>query len=430
MRVGNSNIKDILIGENPIVKIYKGLEVVWKRKELPDGYRQVAYLESAGTQWIDTGYLVKSNTIIEFDFQSTKEYGDTYEVFFGTQVDASLGGRCYIVAGAQQNLQINYPRNAYTYASPNSNGTYGRNSADTYPYAFWSSLRSLYTMNISRRTIQVDDRTWNFSSYMTEDFVTPTNSLYLLTRNNNGVPYNYCAKGKLYGFKIKEDEELIMDLIPCLDDEYVPCMYDTVSKETFYNSGTGIFEWGDETDIPENYTRLSYLESTGTQYIDTGINADNKLGFETRMSYNSGRFGAHNIINSITHRHHFYDNGYWGFGVTSTYYGGLHQIDTPYKVSCNFYNDYKYIDNDGMTNELPNTAFDTEVNFYLFRRNGLYPMNFTGKIYYFKMTYENILVRDFIPCLDENNKPCLYDRVTQRTFYNAGTGEFLYGEIN
>ena len=34
---------------------------------------------------------------------------------------------------------------------------------------------------------------------------------------------------------------LLFNGIPCLDDNNVPCMYDTISGDTFYNQGTGTF---------------------------------------------------------------------------------------------------------------------------------------------------------------------------------------------
>ena len=42
--------------------------------------------------------------------------------------------------------------------------------------------------------------------------------------------------------------------------------------------------------------------------------------------------------------------------------------------------------------------------------------------------YENdILVRDFIPCIrKQDNKPGLYDIVNNVFYTNQGTGEFLY----
>lgn len=33
-------------------------------------------------------------------------------------------------------------------------------------------------------------------------------------------------------------------LVPCLDADGVPCLYDLISKTAFYNQGTGSFIWG------------------------------------------------------------------------------------------------------------------------------------------------------------------------------------------
>ena len=49
-----------------------------------------------------------------------------------------------------------------------------------------------------------------------------------------------------------------------------------------------------------------------------------------------------------------------------------------------------------------------------------------GRVYEFKVYDGEALVRDFIPVLDKNDVPCLYDKVSEELFYNQGTGEFLY----
>ena len=38
------------------------------------------------------------------------------------------------------------------------------------------------------------------------------------------------------------------------------------------------------------------------------------------------------------------------------------------------------------------------------------------------------LVRNFVPSIDRAYRPCMYDTVTKQSFYNQGTGEFLYKE--
>ena len=49
------------------------------------------------------------------------------------------------------------------------------------------------------------------------------------------------------------------------------------------------------------------------------------------------------------------------------------------------------------------------------------------RLWSFKITNNGSIVKLFIPVLDENNVPCLYDRVNKTYHYNIGTGSFLYG---
>lgn len=176
--------------------------------------------------------------------------------------------------------------------------------------------------------------------------------------------------------------------------------------------------------LPSEYQQIEYIESTGTQYIDTGVNADNKMGIETKLLWKYGRFGAYQSTNNA--RYHLYDNGTFGFGISDNFYGVKHEEREIYTIKCNFYNNYKYIDNGVETNTLPNTAFDTSLSFWLFRRNP--SLIFTGRIYYFKITYENELVRNMIPCYRKSDNVIgMYDLVTNTFFTNAGTGEFLKG---
>jgi hypothetical protein len=46
---------------------------------------------------------------------------------------------------------------------------------------------------------------------------------------------------RLFTAKITQGATVIHDLVPVLDDTGTPCMYDKVSKQCFYNKGTGSF---------------------------------------------------------------------------------------------------------------------------------------------------------------------------------------------
>lgn len=62
----------------------------------------------------------------------------------------------------------------------------------------------------------------------------------------------YKGGGKFGVAKIYEGENLVFNAIPSLDQSGKPCMFDTVTKQPFYNQGTGEFgyELMDGTYVP------------------------------------------------------------------------------------------------------------------------------------------------------------------------------------
>jgi hypothetical protein len=74
--------------------------------------------------------------------------------------------------------------------------------------------------------------------------------------------------------------------------------------------------------------------------------------------------------------------------------------------------------------------FDTTINLWLLGRNSnnnSLKKYAKCKLYSCKMWYSNALVRDFIPCKNNNNEIGLYDLVSQTFFGNDGTGDFIAG---
>ena len=72
---------------------------------------------------------------------------------------------------------------------------------------------------------------------------------------------------------------------------------------------------------------------------------------------------------------------------------------------------------------------------YEFESSGTAKLFWTGylnwyatafKVYRFTIYKKEICVLNFIPCLDENNIPCMYDLVSQKPFYNQGSGTFRF----
>lgn len=229
MRVGNSDIKDILIGENPIVKIYKGLEVVWKRNELPDGYRQVAYLESTGTQYINTLIPPTTNTSVKCVVSGAHLGSSLNIALYGARTGASNQTNFALLNFSIQQ-KLRFDRGDYIFS-----GLSGSIQPDTF-YEIYQDKNVNYVDGVE-------------ASKSNSTFSSVNLPIFIFGINDNGT---YVKGGSWYedtkrfkSFQIYESGTLIMDLIPCLDNNNRPCMYDRVTQRTFYNAGTGEFLYGE-----------------------------------------------------------------------------------------------------------------------------------------------------------------------------------------
>ena len=70
------------------------------------------------------------------------------------------------------------------------------------------------------------------------DFETPTNGLIFDVGNNNWSGNK--AVMRLYSYTDGDAQQLV----PCLDANGVPCLYDLIGKTVLYNQGAGSFTWG------------------------------------------------------------------------------------------------------------------------------------------------------------------------------------------
>ena len=178
------------------------------------------------------------------------------------------------------------------------------------------------------------------------------------------------------------------------------------------------------------YTELEYIESTGTQYIDTGIKLASTDIIEARFRNTSSNQGSALYgVYAMGESSAFYAN--------STYYsyGSNNKVDTNIAVDTqwhtlvhDFVTGYLQLDSNRV-NFAPFT-FTNSVNNYLFSRfyNNAYGYNFIGEIKSYKITRNAQVIMDLIPVRrNSDNAIGMYDRVTNTFFGNAGTGTFTAG---
>ena len=191
---------------------------------LPDGIVAVEYIESTGTQYINTGIPYNSYTD---EINCTIEVTEVvkYGYVFGCNENINGGTRYFAVRRLQ-----NYDRWQFLGASNISS------LEELY-------LNTTYHIRISPQYKGSFINDYYFNSSYSDNYVY-TRPLYLLAVNNI-VDAAFKNKAKLYHYSHLREGETIIDLIPVrVEDDYsndFGAMYDLVSGELFLNQGTGSF---------------------------------------------------------------------------------------------------------------------------------------------------------------------------------------------
>lgn len=185
---------------------------------LPYGYSQVEYIESTGTQCIDTGIIPVPNIRIEVDFLLTSAQ--------------STGG---IISA-----ELSWPTNLC--------------SIDAWAYRYGSKYQS-HTLTANKLYSVVMDNgvfTENGVTVFTGSGAVSTTIPLTVFAVNRGSSQNEFAKARLYSAKIATNGTVVRNFVPCLNPSGVPGLYDTVSGGFFGNIGSGTFLHGEivSTIIP------------------------------------------------------------------------------------------------------------------------------------------------------------------------------------
>ena len=190
--------------------------------DIPFGYKRCKFLKKSDTAYIDTGIIPdkRMDYDVVFDVESTYQ-GSLY--VFGSDSSYREGFNLGTDFTTKLGLRV------------------CRFSTSDY-YSTFIKLNSgvQYSVQICENHLAVNSKVFSVGS---GSYVC-TYSLILFGTNRNGkamVNGTYCKNLRIYSFTISKDGKKIMNLIPALDRNGTPCMYDTVSKQTFYNAGQGSF---------------------------------------------------------------------------------------------------------------------------------------------------------------------------------------------
>ena len=201
--------------------------------------------------------------------------------------------------------------------------------------------------------------------------------------------------------------------------------------------------------IPAEYTELEYIESTGTQYIATGVYQNTSL--KIIESYAGVAFSAIPTVRKCIGCFGGASDNYWG-GQPNGDNGAVFQngpnnysigtnpisINTKYDVYNKLMNrnlmqvTYTallkiYLNNTLVDDLWGNVRFDDSELRIFGRSTNAIP---NTRIYYYRVLFDGELVLNAVPARrNSDNVIGLYDTVTKQFLTNAGTGSFVAGPV-
>ena len=178
----------------------------------------VNYIQSSGTQYIDTGYKPNQDTRIVMDAQYTTENSTTV-FYFGART-------------AYQNA-------AFALRLSGSNTKWMSEYAAASQYHTATSTQRL-TIDFNKNTVKIGSVTGTHSA---STFQCAYN-LILFGLNSGGETMDYANGLRMYSCQIYDNDTLVRDFWPCYDPYGVACLYDNVEKKYYYNAGSGAFTAG------------------------------------------------------------------------------------------------------------------------------------------------------------------------------------------
>ena len=379
-----------------------------------DSYLLLEYIEGNGTQYIDTGYTPNANTKVVLDFQYTAT-PPTWRGLMGS----NQGGSTFALA------QYDNGGNLRTISEGNVGGVY-------------TSFKASITFNTQRHTSILDAK----NTFATLDSTVGTgsstvnysdlSSILIFALNSNGG-----VSAKVYSSQIYNNGVLARDFVPVKrSSDGVIGMLDRVNGTFYGNSGTGTFGAG---YLSNEYYVCDYLQSDGSQYIDTGVTPSSNELTDASIKYDAltatkaafgvrwNDQGTYKLLDFV-----------WSDGSNLILYDrnnnatlGAISLTTRYDISIRVVSNSTtyYNSNSTFGSLVLDSSVTSPYSVYLFGANYNNSSSLLSNIHLYRYDHMTsyVMDRNMIPVYDPNtNQAGMWDNVNGQWYGNLGTGSFSY----
>lgn len=234
---------------------------------LPDGYTQLDYISSSGTEYIDTGYTINANTDVELCADVTDAQANGASIF-GSR--PTYGSNMFTIFLAQTSVGVNYATHDFGAIKTDITGevVVKKEGLNFYVNGEVCATATATCSNIS-----------------------PTAQIFAM--HDRGSQGFYCSGVKLKYLKITESGVLKRDFIPCINPDNEVGVYDLVNGVFYGNSGTGSLIAGTETPTAiggyiitiKDYGMWTVTATNGEDTTTQDVLVDAAVDYEIEMDY-------------------------------------------------------------------------------------------------------------------------------------------------
>ena len=379
-----------------------------------NGYTPVGYLQGDGASWIDTNIYTNPQCKYELIQSGT---GNEYGIMLSANDEVRIGN------ASSDGLRGAYNQVTYTilYSFKNNYGDEGA-----------------YTITLDKNKLYLEEQL--FHEFDTVDNITSyANPLRLFKAYSSRTDIYQIATNRFISLKVwNENNELITHIIPVLDSEGTPCMYDLVTETFFYNQGTGEFSYGIEEDECPPVDYVGYIKNPQTEGVyDEFIKVPNMLFDETwkkiKAKYYTRTNNQSRLWEIFNGRFSLATNyGAFVFGYTNE--NGENKSLELFRNAgiapdnnTMMYFDVEWTPGNFNINGINQTyeGIAQSQSGGVGRELRLCSNRMVGGIQYFTVYGENdVILLDLHACVDDNGVACLYDTIAKDFIYPVGTNPF------
>lgn len=200
--------------ENALTETKIKTLAIWAQKTvLPNGYRELDYIETDGTQYITTGVTVTGNTRVVAKMMLFEK--------------GSAGNYVYMFASATPLFCVRMHWN---------NGRpYCRYGNETSQIFYVTGVGEVLSINYGGGISTISDPADSYSKDVgTVDFTDGELQIFAAKGGSRG-------KGRVWMFKVYDGEALVRDYIPCINPDGEVGLYDLITASFYGNARTGSF---------------------------------------------------------------------------------------------------------------------------------------------------------------------------------------------